>query len=646
MGCSKNTALSSQPSGCENQPSIGSRTVPILEQGGCRFRDLNSNGTLDTYEDWRLPVQNRAADLVQRMSLEEKAGLLLHANAYNNTEFPLPATGYNTQQVGGAIQIQHVRYFVSRLALPPAELAAANNELQAIAEKTRLGIPLVISSDARHHFQETAGASVKAAGFTQFPEPLGFAALNATESTLAFADVVRQEYRAVGITQSLAPQADLATEPRWPRINGTFGDQADIAQAMVGAYVDGVQNGRFGLGADSVAAVVKHWVGYGAAKDGLDAHNYYGRFAALTTAQLDNHIKPFLTAFANNVAGVMPAYSIFEGLEVAGEAVPAVAAGYSKPLLDLLPQHQFEGVVLSDWAITNDCEDICKHGFPEGQRPTFEGISTAWGVEDLSAPERFALALEAGIDQFGGVNDVGDLLVAVSEGLVDEARLDRSATKVIQQTMSLGLFENPFVDETAAVQTVGLQASKKLAEQLQAQSSVLLQNNAELLPLNTADGVKLFVIGEIQAEVFEKAGFRLVSNAADADVVLAKLNAPYETLYPNYFFGSVQHDGSLAFDEESLAVLRELPPSTSVITSIYLDRPAILTPLLPLSTSVIANFGLSDESLVALLLGQEKAAGRLPFELPRSMQAVEQQASDTPSDSESPLFEVGFSLPY
>ncbi len=214
--------------------------------------------------------------------------------------------------------------------------------------------------------------------------------------------------------------------------------------------------------------------------------------------------------------------------------------------------------------------------------------------------------------------------------------------------MQLGLFESPFVDETKAATVVGRKTSKALALQIQSRSPVMLLNRDNLLPLAVSAAAKIHVIGQVNGSAFEQAGWTLVDDPNQADVVLAKLNAPYETLYPNYFFGAIQHDGSLAFsaNDPQLEALRRLPTNIPVITSVYIDRPAVLAPLLPMSTSVIANFGLSDEALVAIITGREKAVGRLPFELPSSMQAVLNQRSDQPSDSASPLFEVGFTLPY
>ena len=257
------------------QPAIGSRAVPVLEQGGLRFRDLDRNGRLDPFEDWRLTPAARARVLVARMTLEEKAGAMMHGTARAGGQMGGAGvgTGYDTAANRRLIADAKVNSMITRLGGAPTMLATESNALQEIAEGTRLGIPVTISTDPRHHFQYVLGASVTAGRFSQWPEPLGFAALADTALMRRFGDIARQEYRAVGIQMALSPQADLATEPRWSRINGTFGEDADLAGKLVRAYVEGFQHGRNGADTGGVLTVVKHWVGYGAAAEGFDSHS-------------------------------------------------------------------------------------------------------------------------------------------------------------------------------------------------------------------------------------------------------------------------------------------------------------------------------------------------------------------------------------
>src|SRR5678815_5661898 len=369
-----------------SQPQLGTRGVPIIQRDGLRFKDLNRSGAVDSYEDWRLTPEARARDLVGRMTLEEKAGTMMHGTARGVGPMAMAGVGttYDTAANRALIDGAKVRSMIARLGGEPAALAAQNNALQEIAERTRLGIPVTVSTDPRHHFQSVLGASITEGQFSQWPETLGFAALGDTALMKRFGDVARQEYRAVGIHMALSPQADLATEPRWSRINGTFGEDADLAGRLVGAYVAGFQHGTRGVDSVGVQTVVKHWVGYGAAKEGFDSHNYYGRFATFPGANFEYHVRPFLPAFAANVAGVMPTYSILEGATWDGKPLEPVGAGFNHQLLTdvLRGRYGFRGIVLTDWAITNDCSERCRAGAPAGQRPSFADLGMPWGVED------------------------------------------------------------------------------------------------------------------------------------------------------------------------------------------------------------------------------------------------------------------------
>ncbi len=428
--------------------------TPVLRQDGLEFKDLNRNGVLDPYEDWRLSPARRARDLVGRMTLEEKAGTMMHGTA-RVVGGPMAGAGmggrYDTAAIRVLIDSVKVTNLITRLNADPEALATQNNVLQAIAERTRLGIPITISTDPRNHFQYLPGASSQTT-FSQGPEALGFGAIDDTALTRRFGDIARQEYRAVGIHMALSPQADLATEPRWPRVAGTFGEDADLAGRQVRAYVIGFQHGANGVDATGVVTVVKHWVGYGAAKDGWDSHAYYGRFATFSGDSLMYHVRPFLGAFAAHVGGVMPTYSVLEHAAWDGRPIEQVGAGFNRQLVtDMLRGHYgFQGVIVTDWAITSDCAARCKDGAPPGERPTFADVGMPWGVENLSMRDRFAKAVEAGVDEFGGTERADLLVEAVRVGQLSVARLDSSVVRILTQKFAQGLFEHPFVSPDSA----------------------------------------------------------------------------------------------------------------------------------------------------------------------------------------------------
>lgn len=636
------------------QPALGSRSAPIIAQGALRFRDLNRNGAVDAYEDWRLTPAARVRDLVARMTLEEKAGVMMHGTARAAGAMGGAGVGiaYDSTANRALIDGAKVNSMITRLGGDPATLAVQDNALQEIAERSRLGIPLTISTDPRHHFQYVLGASVTAGRFSQWPEALGFAAIGDAGLMRRFGDIARQEYRAVGIQMALSPQADLSTEPRWSRINGTFGEDADLAGRMVRAYVEGFQHGSKGADTGGVLTVVKHWVGYGAAATGYDSHNYYGRKATYSGNNLPYHVKPFLGAFAAHVAGVMPTYSILEGATWNGKPLEQVGAGFNRQLLtDMLRgQYGYKGVILTDWGVTNDCNERCRSGVAQGERPSFADVAMPWGVEDIPKRARFVKAVQAGIDQFGGTEDASVLVDAVRAGELKESRLDESAQRVLMEKFALGLFENPYVDPAAAPRRVGTEAFRAAGVDAQQRSLVLLENDTRILPLRrTGKGgpLRVYVAGVDSAAV-RRAGYVLATDPAQADVAVMRLAAPFETLHPGYVFGAMQHEGSLEFRDAdpAYAEFRRVSALVPTIVTVYLDRPAVLTPLKGRARAVLANFGISDDALLDVLSGRAKPMGKLPFDLPSSSAAVDAQHSDVAHDIVRPLYRFGYGRRY
>lgn len=632
------------------QPVLGSRSVPTLTVDGLKFRDLNRDGKLEPFEDWRLSASVRAADLVSRLSLEEKAGLMMHASApaAGSPEVGM-GTAYDLDRASMLIDKNKVATFITRLHGNASTLAEQNNLLQEVAEKSRFAIPLTISTDPRNIFNSILGASNDAGSFSLWPDMTGFGALNDPTVTRHFGDIARREYLAVGIQEALAPQADMATEPRWPRMDGTFGEDSKIDKAMVEAFIAGFQDGEAGLHPGSVMCVVKHWAGYGAMKDGLDGHNSYSRHAVFPGHNFEEHLVPFEGAFAAHVAGVMPTYAILDGVTLDGKPLEPVAAGYNKQLLTglLRNKYKFDGIVLSDWLITSDCKGECLDGARPGVAPGIKAgeFGMPWGVEALTPEQRYAKSLDAGVDQFGGVADSDLIVKLVREKTVPESRIDLSATRILQQKFELGLFENPYVDPAATGTSVGTAEFKKAALETQEHSMVLLSNKKQTLPLRGAH--KVFLVG-IDAAAARQAGLEPVASANEAEFAIMRMDAPHQLLHPGYFFGSRQHEGDLDFKpgDAKLAEFETLSKKLPTVVAIYLDRPAILKPIIDGASAVLANFGASDEALLAVVTGRAQPGGGLPFELPSSMAAVAAQKSDVPHDSVAPLFPIRFGLHY
>ena len=640
-----------------SQPSVvqmkfGQTSLPLLTVDGLQFKDMNRDGQLQPYEDWRLPAAARAADLVSRLTVAEKAGLMMHGTAPVSDDTTGAGTGssYDLNALQPLIVQQGINTFITRMSGAPAVMATEYNKMQALAETSRLAIPVSISTDPRNHFQFTLGASEGGSGFSQWPETLGLAAIGEPALVKRFGDIARQEYLAVGITQALSPQADLATEPRWPRINGTFGEDADLTKSMVQAYIEGFQDGGTGLHDGSVVAVVKHWVGYGASVNGFDGHNYYGRYMTFPGNNFAYHVKPFEGAFAAKTASIMPTYAEPDAaVTLNGITLESVGAGFNKPLLtDLLRgTYGFQGVILSDWGITSDCDNNCRNGFATGTAPSFVGFGTPWGVEDVSKSQRYIKSVLAGMDQFGGVTESQYLIDAVTAGTLTEARLSASALRVLLQKFAQGLFDHPYVDASVAASVVGNAEFVGEGMDAQRRALVLLQNNQAVLPL--AASVKKVYLYGISASVAAQYGYTVVATPQEADVALLRVSAPYETLHPDYIFGSIQHEGSLAYvdgnaDYEAIKNAAANAPGT--VVTVYLDRPAILTNVVDKADAVLGNFGVSDAALFDVLSGKARPQGKLPFELPSSMASVQAQLSDVPYDSAYPLFRFGYGLSY
>jgi beta-glucosidase len=305
--------------------------------------------------------------------------------------------------------------------------------------------------------------------------------------------------------------------------------------------------------------------------------------------------------------------------------------------------------VLTDWAITNDCNARCQQGAPAGQRPSFADLGMPWGVESLPMRGRFAKAVAAGVDQFGGTERADVLVEAVRAGELAEARLDASAARVLALKFALGLFEDPYVDAAAAPARVGAEPFRAAALDAQRRALVLLENKGGVLPLRAPAGRPLRVyLHGVDSAAAAAVGWTVVADPAQADVAIVRLVAPYETLHPGYVFGAMQHEGSLAFRDGDPAyeAFKRASAAVPTVATVYLDRPAILTPLRDGARALVANFGVSDAALLDVLAGRAAPEGRLPFELPSSMEAVRAQRPDVPRDSERPLYPFGFGRRY
>ncbi|MGX5771582.1 glycoside hydrolase family 3 protein [Microbacterium trichothecenolyticum] len=574
--------------------------------------------------DASLPVDERVELLLAEMNLEEKAGLFFQTMIVMGEAGELsegdPAFGIpsNREYVAG----RHMNHFNLLGVAPKAgHIAAWHNKLQKLAASTRLGIPVSISTDPRHSFSDNPGAAMFAGPFSQWPEPLGLAATRDAELVQRFGDIARQEYTAVGIRVALHPQVDLATESRWARQLQTFGEDADLAGELGAAYVRGFQGESFGPG--SVSTMTKHFPGGGPQKDGEDPHFDYGREQVYPGGQFELHLKPFEQIFAAGGRQIMPYYGMPVGTEY-----EEVGFGFNKGVLTglLRDRFGFDGIVCTDWGLITD-QPIMGTDF----------AARAWGVEHLTPAERMVKILDAGADQFGGEHDPSLLIGLVRDGRVSEERLDVSARRLLREKFELGLFENPYVDVEAADAIVGSPEFRAAGEAAQRASIAVLSNDGAL-PLRR--GGKFYVEG-IAPEVAARFG-EVVETPEEADAAILRLQAPYEqraSMFENFF-----HAGSLDFPEEVVAHVREVSAVVPTVVDVFLDRPAILGPIVEAAAAVTANWGAGAEALLDVLTGGTPATGKLPFDVPSSMAAVEASRPDVPFDTADPLFRFGHGL--
>ncbi|QIM23207.1 glycoside hydrolase family 3 protein [Phycicoccus sp. HDW14] len=593
---------------------------------------------MDPYEDPRLPVDERVEDLLGRLSLEEKAGLMFHTVIEAGEDGALlEEPGHISKSPTSDVVLRkHLSHFNVHALRDARQAARWSNALQRLAERTPHGIPVTVSTDPRHAFIENSGVSFAAGSFSQWPEPLGLAALRDVEAVRRFADIARREYVAVGIREALHPTLDLATEPRWARQAGTFGQDPQLAGDLGVAYLEGFQGGPE-LGPDTVACVTKHFPGGGPQKDGEDAHFPYGREQVYGGGRFDDHLAPFPRAIEAGTAAVMPYYGMPVGLEVDGEPVEEVGFGYNRQVVTGLLRERlgFDGVVLTDWELVND-NHVGDQVLP----------ARAWGVEHLDPSGRMELILHAGADQFGGEECVELLLDLVRSGRVTEERIDESARRLLRVKFRLGLFDDPYVDEDAALEVLGCEDFRRAGFEAQARSVTVLRNESAVegapavLPL--APGTRVFADG-VAAEALVVAGLVPAATPEEADVAVVRLGAPFEHR-DDLFLEAWFHQGSLDFPPGRVARLQRLAATVPLVVDVSLDRPAVLTPLVPLCAALTATYGSSDAALLAALTGGIPPTGRLPFDVPVSMEAVRRHPEDVPGFGGDALFRFGDGL--
>lgn len=649
------------------QPELGYRSVPLIEKQGRQFKDLNRNGKLDKYEDWRLTSEERSRDLLSKMSVEEKAGFMVinslnmvgtrRAEASNGTlsASDLDESGAQTNlggtqerrrdpgapgqagegeqrnmqrlagMGGGAaptskmVKEYHMRHFILRASESASVTAGWSNKLQELCESEPLGIPAIIASNPRNHITTNAsiGTSVGSTVFSTWPGELGLSAMRDLGLVRDFADIARQEWKSVGLRKGYMYMADLSTEPRWSRINGTFGENAEWVAKMITEIVLGFQGDS--LNPSSVALTTKHFPGGGAGEKGQDSHFEWGKKEVFPGGMLNNNLIPFEAAIKAGTSAIMPYYSLPSGTEY-----EEVGYAFNKGILqDLLrTKLGFKGIINSD---TGPIDRMF------------------WGVENLSIPQRYKKAIEAGVNIFSGISDPSTLVEVINTKMVDMSLIDNSVYLLLKEKFDLGLFENPYVDADAAEKLVNNESFREKAELALRKSIVLIRNENNSLPLKP--GTKVYfeslrragraqqsVEKDIYSANGEKYGIDFVNDPAKADLLLLWINPA-----GNALFGSTGQPISVSLSKSSVDVgyVNNLTTRKPAVLVINYTSPWVIDEIYNDKTKkniagVIATFGTTPEALLDVVTGKFNPTGKMPFSTPVSDAAVDSNLEDVP----------------
>ena len=700
---------------------IGTADAPVIEKDGLVFKNLARCGELLPFEDWRLNANERAEDLANRLSIEEIAGLMMyspHQMVPSASGTPFSATyggkGFEesgeeawclTDQQKEFLRNDHVRHVLAMYLQDPVTAAKWNNEMQAFCENLPFGIPVNISSDPRHEAGKSSAEYKSEAGqVSKWPSGLGIGASFDPELCYEFASVVAKEYRAMGISTALSPQIDLGTEPRWMRVNDTFGADAALVTDMARAYCDGIQTTKEsanGWGSGSVAAMVKHWPGGGPCEAGRDAHYPFGKYAVYPGNSFEDHQKPFLDgAFKLNgptgeAASVMPYYSVSYGIDPSGENV---GNSYSNYIINdmLREKYGFDGVVCTDWVLTNDISD------------EIDSLdSHCFGFESATVAERHLRILECGVDQFGGNSDIKPILEAFRMGCEKygeeamTARFRRSAVRLLTNSFRCGLFDNPYLVPEVTEAVVGCEEHCKKGFDAQLKSVVMVKNNNVLpvrsrlkvyVPNRHIDAHKDFFrfvapamdIPGGDKDVFEKY-FDWTDEPENADMAIVMIESPIsdgytaETGYrpvtlqyrpytavnarevsiaggdPREAFTNRSYKGksNTAANESDLDIIidtRKRIGDKPLIVCIRMNNPCVVSEFEQYADAILVEFGVQQEALLHIITGKAEPSGLLPVQLPKDMAAVEVHCEDKPlditpyTDSIGNKYDFGFGL--
>lgn len=443
------------------------------------FKDTNGNGELDTFEDWRLEASERAAAYAQTLTAEQISGLMLFSSHESS-----PGDGLTDTQKT-YLSEDNLRAVLNAGGSDVEENVTWVNEVQAYVETLGTSdapyIPANFSSDPRN--SATAANAGTVGSISMWPSNLGIAATFSAETAEDYGRYISEEYRALGLTNALSPQIDLATDPRWLRVSGSLGENAELAAELAEALVTGYQSTysedgeNLGWGLDSVPTMIKHAPGDGSGEGGRESHTEAGKFA-IPGDNIDASLSVFEAAAES--LGMMTDYSILldsEGNSLGGG--DAVGTAYdAETMAKIREEVGYDGIIVTDWGVMSGSDD----------EDAMFGM--AWGAEDLTPAERYYQVLLNGTDMFGGVNDATYILEAYDlwnqhyeAGDVDvdaDTRWQESGARILTGFFAPGLFDSPFVELEDSLEVVGSEEAVTAGYEAQLESVVMTKNDGTI----------------------------------------------------------------------------------------------------------------------------------------------------------------------
>ena len=583
----------------QNGPTIGTTVKSVIEVNGKYYRDSNGNGALDDFENWELDTDSRVKDLISKMTIDQKIGLLIigdrRPGIYRDDKTKTSMDGlldelsgeetsiFGTTTIYGtteAIADLCLRRFILRQNPTPDQIAQWNNAMQQVAESTDHGIPVVIVSNSRNENGEMTFGMNDASGiFSTWPGTLGLAAAalgdinNSGDAQLItdFAEISRTEWDASGIKKGYMYMADVLTDPRWQRGYGTLGERPDFVADAIGRLVRGFQGSSAGLQANGVALTIKHFPGGGARENGFDPHYSLGQWNPYPTAgSLEKyHLPSFKAAIDNHVSSIMPYYAKPYGAKSAAQT-------YDGMTLDL---SEAVGFAYNKFFITELLRGKMGH---TGYVNSDTGIlgNMAWGMQEYDEAIQAAYALNAGTDVISGPTDATALKTAYLRSLsadfiakdsnerhiLKQARIDEAAGRLLKEEFLLGLFENPYRDLDAANEAVKKARADSRVYTAHQKSVVLLKNADRTLPLTSEklSNKKVYVNffnkeGETEEALtalktsLAKRGMTITENYNEADYAIFFIN-PASGQYFSATAGYLEIDicdGKIVYDVDT-----------------------------------------------------------------------------------------------